>query len=445
MSVLKGLRAATARSPTVRKSVTVASLTASGGLAVGTGTPEEARKLSTVDRCIEILSDSIAKLPNYVINTNTRERVPHEILYLLNTRPNEAMTPFIRKKVLETSRLEGGNGYQWILRDPRTGKPRELIPVPWYLVQPWHDRAGRVWYDITNPFTGELMRLPNEDVCHYKNATRGGLVGIGTLSRAGDVIAAARAAQQYDLAYYANGGQPGGVLETEADLGGYAKGADGKTLTHADGSPVSLKDQLRSEWDKVHLGPSNAHRTAILDLGLKYTSIAASNRDAQFVENKALSVTDIARYFGVPLYKLNEGKQAYGSNEQNSIEYVVGTLHPNVTQYEEEDTYKLLPDSELRAGLEIRTNMMAELKGDTASRANWYRTMSELGVFSPNDIAALEDMPNIPGGDQRRASLNYVPLEQWAELSALRNGGSAEKPEEGENPEEEDKTDGNSV
>lgn len=64
-------------------------------------------------------------------------------------------------------------------------------------------------------------------------------------------------------------------------------------------------------------------------------------------------------YFGVPLYKLNDGAQSYASNEQNSIEYVVSTLHPIVTQYEEEQTYKLLTDSELKKGLEIRINMMA--------------------------------------------------------------------------------------
>ena len=333
MSIIKGLRAATARSPTVSKSVTVGSLTASGGLAVGEDPQSAARKLSAVDRCIELLSDSIAKLPNYVIDTRTRERTDHELLRLLNIRPNEAMTPFIRKKVLETSRLEGGNGYDWIVRDERTGKPVELIPVPWYLVQPWRDMAGRVWYDVTHPFSGEVMRLPNEDICHYKNATRNGLLGLGTVTRAGEVIAAARAAQEYELSYYANGGQPGGVLETDTDLGGYVLDTKGNPVKAADGSLVTKKDRLRAEWERVHMGPSKAHRTAILDLGLKYTSIAGTNRDAQFVENKQLSITDIARYFGVPLYKLNEGKQAYGSNEQNAIEYVVGTLHPIVTQY----------------------------------------------------------------------------------------------------------------
>ena len=410
MSIIKGLRAATARSPTVSKSVTVGSLTASGGLAAGEDPQSAARKLSAVDRCIELLSDSIAKMPNYVIDTRTRERTDHELLRLLNIRPNEAMTPFIRKKVLETSRLEGGNGYDWIVRDERTGKPVELIPVPWYLVQPWHDMAGRVWYDVTHPFSGKVMRLPNEDVCHYKNATRNGLLGLGTVTRAGEVIAAARAAQEYELSYYANGGQPGGVLETDTDLGGYVLDTKGNPVKAADGSLVTKKDRLRAEWERVHMGPSKAHRTAILDLGLKYTSIAGTNRDAQFVENKQLSITDIARYFGVPLYKLNEGKQAYGSNEQNAIEYVVGTLHPIVTQYEEEQSYKLLADSELAAGLELRINMMAELKGDTASRANWYRTMSELSVFSPDDIAALEEKAEALGPEINKAARDYEKL-----------------------------------
>ena len=429
MSMIKGLRAATARSPT-RKAVTVETLAAAGLSISGTESPEDgARLLSAVDRCIEILSDSVAKLPAYVMDRSSREHVPHDILRLLNDRPNEAMTPFARNKVLDTSRLEGGNASDWIVRDPRTAAPVELIPIPWQLVQPWRDMSGRVWYDVTHPITGEAMRLPQEDICHYKNATRGGLKGIGTLARAAEVISTARAAQQYDLSYYNNGGQPSGVLQTDSDLSGYATGVDGKVLFRPDGSAVSLKDQLRSQWERVHMGPSNAHRVAILDLGLEYKPLAASNRDAQFVENKQLSVTDIARYFGVPLYKLNEGKQAYGSNEQNAIEYVVSTLHPIITQYEEELSYKLLTDSEL-ARYEIRINMMAELKGDTASRAAWYRAMSELSVFCPDDICALEDIPNVPGGHLRRASLNYVPLDMWEELSRLRNGGGSPGKEE---------------
>ena len=422
MSIRNGLRAV-ARSPSAQKALTAGALAAAGYPVTGIDTGETfARKLSAVDRCIELLSDSMGKLPCFIMDSRTRERQQLPLLQLLNVRPNEAMTPFIRKKVLETSRQVNGNGYDWILRNPRTGRIEELIPVPGNLVEPWRDLGGRVWYTVTHPWTGEPMVLPNEDICHYKAATRDGLKGVATLRRASETIASARAQQQYERSFYESGGQPSGVLQTDSDLNGYAKGPDGKVLKREDGTAVKLKDQLRSEWEKVHAGPSNSHRLAILDLGLKYTPIAATNADAQFIESKEISIRDIARYFGIPLYKLQEGKQAYGSNEQNSIEYVVGTLHPIVTQYEEEMTWKLLLESQVDAGLEIRINMMAELRGDTSARKDWYKAMNEIGVFSVNDIEELEDRPAVPGGDARKASVNYVPLEDWPELSRLRAG-----------------------
>lgn len=419
MSMSKGLRHL-ARSPT-RKAVTAAGVIAAGYPSGGGEDPETyARKLSAVDRCMSILAGSMAKLPSYIFDSKSRERPGHPLLHLLNVRPNEAMTPSVRKEVLENSRLEGGNGYDWVVRDPQTGRVAELIPVPWYLVQPWKDTAGRIWYTVTHPFTGEPMVLPREDVCHYKGATRDGLTGISVLRRAADTLASARAAQEYERAYYQSGGQPSGVLKTDADLGGWAEGADGKPLQRADGSLVSLKDQLRSEWEKVHAGPKNGHRVAILDLGLDYKPIAASNQEAQFIESKEVSIRDIARYFGVPLYKLGEGKEAYSSNEQNAIEYVVGTLHPIVTQYEEEQTWKLLTDREIAAGLEVRINLMAELRGDSNARMHVYQTMLQEGVYSVNDVRALEDLPDILGGSEHRASLNYVPLRLWPVLSQMR-------------------------
>ena len=79
--------------------------------------------------------------------------------------------------------------------------------------------------------------------------------------------------------------------------------------------------------------------------------------------------------------------------------------------------------SEIEKGLEIKINMLAELKGDTGSRSTWYRNMREISAFSPNDIRALEDLPDIEGGDEYSASLNYVPLSDWKRLSQERAAG----------------------
>ena len=418
----RGIRSTTGR-PHIRNDTTVSTLMAAGYPALGAtqdAGASGAMKLSAVDRCIEVLSDSIGKLPIYVMERDTRKRVEeHPLNQMLTVRANEAQTPTVAKKFVEANRNCGGNGYAWIIREPTSLRPKEYLPVPHELVTPWLDADGKLWYTVTHPFTGEWMTVHRADMLHMMAYTHNGYKGISVLTRASEVIGASRAAQQYNLNYYANGGQPAGVLQTDSDLSGTVsiKLPDGTT------QKVSKKDLVRSEWEKRHAGPSNAQRVAILDYGLKYTPISISNKDAQFVEQSELSVQDIARFFGVPLYKLQAGKQSYSSNEQNAIEYVVSTLHPIVTQYEEELTWKLLPPSEA-SKLKIRINMMAELRGDFTSRSSWYKAMREIGGFSANDIMALEDMPDVEGGDERYASLNYVPLSVWRELSIKRNGGA---------------------
>lgn len=408
--------------PRIRNDTTVASLVSAGYPSGGTIAADErnAMKLSAVDRCIEVLSDSIGKLPMYVMDRTTRERISdHPLNEILTVRPNDAQSPTVAKKMHEANRLCGGNGYWLVSRAPESLRPVQLLPVPHELVIPTLDGGGRLWYKVIHPFTGEPMTVHGMDMIHTMAYTHNGWKGISVLQRASEVISAGRAAQQYNLNYYANGGQPAGVLQTETDLSGNVEIAlsDGRKET------ISKKDLIRNEWEKRHSGPTNAQRVAILDYGLKYTPISISNRDAQFVEQNELSVQDIARFFGVPLYKLQAGKQSYSSNEQNAIEYVVGTIHPTITQYEEVLSWILLPQSDLRRGLRVCVNMMAELRGDFTSRAAWYKAMREIGVFSVNDILALEDMPDVEGGDERYASLNYVPLSIWRELSINRNEG----------------------
>lgn len=408
--------------PNVRNS------TASGGIFSPVSvSPEQfscadaAMKLSAVDRCVEVLSDSMGKLPIYVMDRTTRKKIhDHPLNRVLSERPNDVQTPTVAKKMVEANRNCGGNGYLWIRRSPKSMRCEQLIPVPYELVTPWLDTGGRLWYTVMHPYTGEQMQVHRMDMVHLMAYTHNGWQGISVLQRASEVIAAGRAAQQYNMTYYQNGGQPSGLLYTESDL---SRVPD---TVLEDGTKLSAQDVVRKEWEKRYNGPANAGRVAVLDHGLKYQPISISNRDAQFVEQSALSVEDVARFFGVPLYKLQAGKQSYSSNEQNAIEYVVSTLHPIVSQWEDELSYKLLTTSEREKGLEIRINMMAELRGDFTSRSNWYRTMREAGVFSVNDILALEDMPNVEGGDERYASLNYVPLSLWRELSMKRNeGGTA--------------------
>ena len=402
------------RDPPVENVVTAASIGLSSPYA---GTDQtSAMKLSTVSRCIDILSDSIAKMPFYVYDSRTRQRVDHPVMQLLSLRPNQWQTPFDMRKQLEAERVSRGNGVAWIRRDRSTLQPLEIVPIPFgfWNVQLLAD--GSLLYFMEHPFTHEPIMCGRMDVIHVKAYSRDGYRGIGYLERAEEVIRTGKAAQEYSAAYYMNGGQPSGILRTDSDLGGNVK------VKNPDGTEreISKKDRIREEWEKRHNGPANAQRIAVLDMGLDYKPLSISNRDAQFVEQSDLSVADIGRFFGVPLYKLMAGKQSYSSNEQNAIEYVVGTLHPNAVIWEQELLYKLLPPQDIDRGLRIHGNLMGELRGDFQSRGAWYKDMREIGVLSVNDILELEDLPAVDGGDERYASLNYVPLSDWKELSKER-------------------------
>lgn len=402
------------RSPT---SKAMAAIVQSGSLISGSR-QTQAEKLSCVFACMDIRSNDLACLPNYVINRYSKERNPeHPVLSLLNIRPNTMMSPFDRRKLLSYSVDATGNAFDWIIRNPATGRPEEIIPLTGDLVRRMVDKKRNIWYQITNPVTGETFILPQEDVCDYKGPSHDGFNGESRLSFASEVIRSGLAAQTYNQAFYESGGQPSGVLTVDADLTGWEYNENGEKTGR------TTKEVLRDEWEKIHSGAHNSHRIAILDHGLKYQSLAISQRDAMFIESQAQTVEDIARYFSMPLYKLQHGKQSYNSNEQNSIEYA-GSLRPSVIRNEQEQTWKLLAPSEIAAGWEIGTNMMALLRSDSSARSAYYKNMREIGAYSVDDILAYEDLPAVPGGSARAASLNYVPLERWEELSVKRAGGN---------------------
>ena len=427
MSMSNGLRAV-ARSPSrgVRKSAGASQQLLSLLSKEGWPFPEDgvgmsrdrAMKISTVNRCVEVLSNSMAVLPIYIMNEATKERLPHHRLgKVLWGRANEAMTSYDYTRFLLNNEILRGNAYAWIYRDRSSGDPVELIPLPPDYVNIFVDPSGKLWYVFTHPLTGLVTWLRPEDVLHYKAYSEDGIQGISILRRASTTLDTAQSAQLYENSVWRNGGQPSGVLTTDSDLGGMVPDPQDPTQT------IRRKDLLRREWERIHRGPDNAFRLAVLDLGLKYQPISMTNADAQFVESNDVRVADVCRFFGVPLHLAFAGKQSYQSNEQNGIEYVTYTLLGYETQWSQEDSYKLLLPGERRGSLRIRRELKVFLKGDTAAQAAWYQAMRLNGAYNANEIRALEDLPAILGGESYYASLNYVPLDQFRVLSTMRASG----------------------
>ena len=207
------------RDPPVENVVTAASIGLSASAYVGTD-QTSAMKLSAVSRCIDILSDSIGKMPFYAYDSRTRQRVDHPVMELLSLRPNRWQTPIEMRKQLEAERVSRGNGVAWIRRDERTLQPLEIVPVPFGLWNVQLLQDGSLLYFMEHPYTHEPIMCGRMDVIHVKAFSRDGYRGIGYLQRAKEVIRTGIAAQEYSAAYYMNGGQPSGILRTDSDLGG---------------------------------------------------------------------------------------------------------------------------------------------------------------------------------------------------------------------------------
>jgi HK97 family phage portal protein len=134
------------------------------------------------------------------------------------------------------------------------------------------------------------------------------------------------------------------------------------------------------------------------------------NTDAQFIESRGFQTNEICRWYGVPPYMVGdvEKSTSWGTGiEQQGIGFVVYTLRPDwLVPTEQRITKELLQDPKVYA----RYNVEGLLRGDSTARANFYKTMRNIGAYSVNEIRAYEKLPPVDGGDTRISPLNMAPL-----------------------------------
>lgn len=147
--------------------------------------------LSTVYRCVDLISDSVAVLPlkTYKLDNEgfKREYKNHPTYYLLDLEPNEDMTRFVFFKTLMVSVLLTGNGYAYIERDKDLNVlqliyiPTEKVTITWIA-----DRRGimRKRYQVT----GFKSLVEPRDMIHILNFSYDGIIGVSTLTHARQTI-----------------------------------------------------------------------------------------------------------------------------------------------------------------------------------------------------------------------------------------------------------------
>jgi HK97 family phage portal protein len=382
---------------------------ASAGVSVN---ERSAMKVAAVYACVRVISEAVASLPLHLYKSEGKGAsidAAHPLYDVLHSVPNSEMTSFVFRETLMSHLLLYGNAYAQIIRDV-AGRIKALYPLMPNKMDVSRSESGELFYTYWRDFDEAKpqekkggVKLTCNDVLHIPGLSFDGLVGYSPIALAKNAIGMAIATEDFGATFFANGANPGGILE----------------------HPGTLKDSdlLRGTWETLYRG-HGSHRIAVLEDGLKFNPVTIAPEQAQFLETRKFQLNEIARIFRVPPHMIGDlEKSSFSNIEQQSLEFLKYSVEPWVIRWEQAMDMALLTPAE-RKSHKIKFNLDGLLRGDYETRQKGYEIGRRGGWLSVNDIREMEKLNPLPpelGGDRYLVNGNMVDLEHagtWAEGDA---------------------------
>lgn len=364
------------------------SVTASG-IAVNS---ESAKRVSAAYACTRLIAESVSVLPMHVYQRTAtgRERVDHDLWWLLNESPFQTITSASFWEWMVSSYLFKKDGVAEIVRD-RNGVIKGLMPIPRECVV--IKKIGNRLVYLINDGVSQYGR-DQDDILHFPGYGFNGVTGESVIAYAArQAIGTALAADNFSGEFFANGAVPSVVIQ-------YPQGV----------APTKEQQEfLRQQIDERHTGTGNRHRPLLLVNGGTLNPVTMTAEDAQILETRRFAVIDIARAYGVPPHMIGETSAAtsWGSGiEQMSIGYVRFNLNPHLNRIVQEVNRKFWPRS-LKYFVDYNRDGL--LAGDS-------KTESEVlgkalggpgaqGWMTINEVRRLKNLPPLTGEQYDRVAM----------------------------------------
>lgn len=356
--------------------------------AVGRVSDDQAMRVAAFASCVRLIACNVGALPLGMFKRTAtgREPVTTSLSNVLDT-PNPWQTGQEFREQLTGHVLMRGNAYAWInwvTGVTSTGQTvdvvKELIPLD----------PDRVLVEQPNKFQppqyflqadGKPKRpLPHEEVFHLRGYSSDGVVGRSILDDAREVVGGALATQRFARRLFDNDATAGVILRHPSTLS----------------EPAATR--LREQWDGSHRGETR--RTAVLEEGMTVEKLTIAPNDAQFLETRQMSRAEIAGLFPVPPHLIGDVDRStsWGTGiEQQQIAFLQFTLLPLLLRWENTITRALINQDRT---FFVKHTLEGFLRGDSATRAAFYKTMVELDAMTPNEVRALDDRNPLDGGDR---------------------------------------------
>jgi HK97 family phage portal protein len=356
---------------------------------------ETALRSTVVLACIRVLSTSVAGLPFHLYR-----RLPgggkeiareHPLYRLLHTQPNSWQTSFEWREQMMLHLLS--HGFALDEKVYAGGAISEIVPLHPSRVKTEQLENNRLRYTYREA-SGSSTVYTQDAVMSVRGMSDDGVNGMSMIELARDAIGLARALEIHGATFFGNGARPGVILSTDQML-----------------SPEAAEN-TRNQWERAHRGADRAHKTAVLQGGLKVNELGGNNQEAQYLEARRFAVEECCRIFSVPPHLVGDLTRSSFSNiEQQSLDFLTNGLMPYLRRIESSIARDLLEgDDEYFAEFDTR----GVLRADAAGRGSYYNTLWNLGVLSVNEIRSLENLNPVESGDVRFVQLNMTTLDKAA-------------------------------
>ena len=375
-----------------------------------------AMQCTTVLACVRILSETLASLPLIVYRRLTgggKDRaIDHPLYEILHSQVNKYVTSFEWRETLMGHLALWGNAYSEIERN-NGGRIIALWPLrPDKMRLESKGRDIRYFYTPPNDVEREL---PGINLLHMKGLSATGYMGQSIIGFAREAIGLSLATEDFGARFFSNDATPNAVLEHPGHL---TEGA---------------KENLRKSWEKQHQGLEQKHRMAILEEGLKFSTVGMPLEDAQFLQIRKYQAAEIAKIFRIPLHMIDEDSKAatYASVEQFQIMFVTHTMLAWFVRWEQALRRDLFLPSE-RGEFFSEFLVSGLLRGDMQSRYTAYQIGRQNGWLNADEIREMENLNPLPDG---RGQIYYMPLNfapVGKEVPLRTNGGYVDGKEDRE-------------
>lgn len=362
-------------------------------------TPASAMKLSAWFSGVRLTAGTIGSLPGGLYErARSGEKVAvrqHDLSGLLRDSPNADQTAMEFWEGQGAGLVIVGNAYgEKVING--AGGLSAINSLPFDSTWPVRMPDGELRYSFMD--RGKRDTLPEDRVFHTRGFGAGGDIGLSPIAMAAAALGGALATEKASATMFGKGMRAAGFLQ----------------------SPVVLDEKQRTQLQKNIIdpitGPGGEGAVGVLEAGFKFQPVNIPPKDAEMIMSRKFNVEDVCRWLGIPpilVGHAGDGQTMWGTGvEQILLAWLTLGLRAYLVRIEQSIKKRLLTPAERARGLFWEFNIDGLLRGDSASRGEFYSKLINCGAISPDLIADKENLPRGAGGERRYINSTLIPIDQ---------------------------------